>query len=312
MYTFAQIVKNIDDLVQLRIDQMARSALDQPKIFAHLHVHSHFSVLDGLAKPSEIVQRAKFLGCKAVAITDHGSISALHELFNECKKSEIKPIIGVEFYVVDSVEKREKEKRNHLIVLAKNFNGVQNIIRQLSLANKQFFSKPRLSWEQALNFEDCIISTACCSGMLGRDDYQDKIKVFYDKYGDDFALEIMPIELYELQNPINDRAVELHLGLGIPIIATCDAHYATIDDAITHEVLLAVGRHAKWNSDKRWFYDFYVHMRSYVEMTDAFSHYDIDKTIIEKALQHTNVIADRCNVVLPEFKVHLPSPLDYE
>lgn len=276
----------------------------------HLHLHSHYSTLDGLGKISEIVARAKEIGAGAVAVTDHGSISCMPELFKECEKQGVKPIIGCEFYVVDDPKGDNHENRRHLTVLAKNWNGVQSIMRQLSLANKQFFRRPRLSWEQALDFEDCIVMSACAFGMLSHDDFGAMASDFYGKYKDDFYIEIMPID-FEGQKIINERAVALWKG-GFQLVATTDAHYVRKEDATTHEVLIAVQFGQKWDDPERKSFGDDLYMKSRKEMVEQFSknYPDIPRDALVSALQNTERIAEKIDVIRPETPVELPMPDD--
>jgi DNA polymerase-3 subunit alpha len=283
----------------------------------HLHLHSHYSTLDGLGKPDEIVAKAKAMGAPAVAITDHASLTAMPELVKHAEKAEIKPIIGCEFYVVDKAEKPgkgEKEKRYHLTVLAKSWKGVQSIMSQLTLANQQFYYRPRLTFEQALDFEDCIVMSACAIGILSHDDWVVKADNFFVEYGDDFYLEIMPHDIVDkegsrLQQTVNERAIDL-FKKGMKIVATNDAHYIERADAYTHEILLAVQTGKKWDDPKRWKWGTdQMYMKDLSETIASFQSEApyVPNEILAEALKSTQEIADRCDVVMPKFKVHLPS-----
>lgn len=289
--------------------ELCKKIVDDNSIpYTCLHSHSYYSVLDGLSSVKQIVIQAVTMGHGAVAITDHGSISALPVLFKECQTVGIKPIIGVEFYIVDSLEK-VKQKRSHLTVLAKTWNGVQSIFKQLTLANKQFYHRPRLSFEQAMQFEECIIMSACAGGFLLRDDYSDRHIQFKSAYGDDYYLEVMPHDFPE-QIMVNKRAVELSSD-GTDIVATNDSHYISKADRETHEILLAIQTRAKWEDEKRFGKNWPdCDFKSRHEMIVGFEQQGYARRDIEKWLDKTNEVSNKIGVVKPEFKINLSSPLE--
>lgn len=288
----------------------------------HLHTHSHYSILDGLGTVEEIVKRAVEIGAPAVAVTDHASISALPDLFMECEKAGIRPLIGCEFYLSDNAEiaeykdpKGAKERRTHLTTIAKSWEGVRSIMERLTLANRQFYKRPRLSLRQALEFHDCIVMSACSIGLLSRGSHQSDVDAFAATYGDDFYLEIMPHRIIDggndLQRVTNQRALEYFSEHGLKSIATNDAHYVQNSDAYPHEVLLAIQTGKTWNDPTRWRFsgDGY-YMRSTHEMAAAFAKNCpyLPVEFVKAAMLNTVEAASKCEVVLPKFKVALPSP----
>jgi DNA polymerase-3 subunit alpha len=282
------------------------------RMIPHLHLHSHFSVLDGLGKVEDIVKKAKAIGANAVAITDHASIGSLPELFKQAKEYGIKPIIGCEFYLVEENIQDKDEIRYHLSVWAKNWNGVKSIMRQLTLANKQFYKRPRLTFEQALEFEDCIIGTGCAIGVMAHPDYHDIILDLRTAYRGNLYLEVMPHEIIEgandLQKQVNDRCLELSTTYKLPLVATNDAHYVNKEDSVTHEVLLAVQSRKAWTDPSRWRFsgeNFY--MRDHKEMFAAFKEIGFPEDAAKEAIKGAFEIADKIDVQLPEFEVHLPT-----
>lgn len=278
--------------------------------FVHLHLHSHYSALDGLGKVPDIVARAVEIGAPAVAITDHASISSMSELFKEAKDAGIKPIIGCEFYVVDKVEGEKGEKRYHLTVLAKSWKGVQSMMRQLSVANRQFYRRPRLTFPQALEFEDCIVMSACGFGLMAHEAYEKITPIFKARYGEDFFLELMPLSI-EHQRETNRRAIVMSTRHEIPVVATMDAHYVRQEDAQTHAVLISIQFGQKWDDPDRKDFGDEIYMRSEEEMEAAFriTSPEVAGPFLEEAIRVSpHVIADRCNVEIPDFPVELPSP----
>lgn len=279
--------------------------------YVNLHCHSYYSTLDGLSSPKQIVEAAVSMGHGSVAITDHASISALPELFKYCKQYKIKPIIGVEFYVVDSLEK-VKQQRSHLTVLAKNWDGVRSIFKQLTLANKQIYHRPRLSFDQAMDFDNCIIMSACAGGILLKDNYSEIHKRFKHVYGEDYYLEVMPHD-FENQKIVNMRAWELSESDGTKIVATNDSHYISIEDRETHEILLAIQTRAKWDDPNRFGRDWPdANFKTRFEMLEAFGKLGFKKKYVDEWLENTLTIAKLVDIQMPVFETWISSPLDYE
>ena len=172
--------------------------------FAHLHVHTQYSILDGASSIPELIKKVKTTGMKAIAITDHGNMFGVKEFHNEAKKQGIKPIIGCEVYVAGNnrFKKDEKEDRAgfHLILLAKNMTGYKNLIKMVSLAwIEGFYYKPRIDKELLRKYNEGIIASSACLGgelpfvILNRksEKAEEVVKEFVDIFGDDYYLELM-------------------------------------------------------------------------------------------------------------------------
>lgn len=313
---FPQAMAMLDRQIIEGVYDAENKELFAEKPVVHLHTHSHYSVLDGLATPDEIVRAAKKDGAPAVAITDHGSISALPEFIKSANEHGVKPIIGVEFYVVDTLqdtylddngkEKKLKLPRYHLTVLAKNWQGVECLFEKLTLANEQKNKRPLLTFDQVWDFHDCVVMSACASGILAHDDWEYYAERFKTVYGEDFYLEVMPHD-FDGNIDVVQKALKLH-PYGYPLVATCDAHYVGRDDQFTQEIMLAVQRKAKWHDKKRWKFDCEVFMANRLELYEKYNamNVDIDADIVEEALDNTVAVADKCNVELPEFEIELP------
>jgi DNA polymerase-3 subunit alpha len=239
--------------------------------YISLHNHSEYSVLDGLPKDKEYIQRAKEFRMDGISITNHGNLNNYSKVILECKKENIKPILGVEFYYVPSIknwkekkenldndksliasEKKKKNKeiskRNHLIVLAKNNEGFKNLCKlnyESSLA-ENFYFRPRIDFEMlCANKEGLIISTACIAGeiqqmIINKIDSQlvlKKIEEYKEIFGKDFYFEIQLLELEE-QKFCNYEMINYSKKLNIPVIITTDSHYLKKEDQKTHQTLL--------------------------------------------------------------------------
>jgi DNA polymerase III subunit alpha len=293
----------------------------QPSQYVHLHNHSHHSLLDGLTKIPALVNAVKDMGMEAVAITDHGTMSGVLEFYKAAKAAEVKPILGMEAYVAArSRHDRDPQKdkaRYHLIILAMNNKGYQNLMRLSSKANLEgMYYKPRIDHELLEEYnEGLIILSGCASGELGEnlraDNYEEakKIAAWYKSvFGDRYYLEMQDhghLEsptAWDVQVKINGYLEKISEELDIPMVVTSDGHYLTHDDQDTHEILLCVGTGAYLSDEKRMsLKDFELHVTDPKEIIERWS-----KTHPE-AVANTKVIADRCEVDIELGKILIPT-----
>lgn len=223
-------------------------AQDPP--FAHLHVHSDYSVLDGACKIGRLLDRVEEMGQPAVALTDHGVMSGAVELYREARRRGITPVVGLEAYVVpDHRARPAKERRNHLTLLAASTEGYYNLIKLCSAGYLEgYHRKPRVSHELMARHADGIIAmSGCLSGAvcshLEQDDLagaRAELDTLAQIFGpDDVYVEIQHAGL-DVQGRINAHLRRLAADAGLPLVATCDAHYPCREDADAHEALLAI------------------------------------------------------------------------
>lgn len=285
-------------------------------MFIHLHVHSHYSLLDGLTKIDELVETAKKDGANAVALTDHGVMYGAIEFYKACKKAGIKPIIGMESYLAkgsrfERTATKDDEKRNyHLLLLAKNLTGYKNLVKLCSIAHLEgYYYKPRIDWDVLQKHSEGLIAcTACLGGEIPRlimdgkiEQCKKRILEYNQLFGQgNFYLEIQPhIDIPE-QEPTNLKMVELARELNIPLVATNDLHYLRQGDHDAQDILLCLQTKKKKTDQGRMNMhgaDFYY--KTEAEMREAFP-YALD------ALENTIKIADSCNLELELNQVHLP------
>lgn len=223
-----------------------------------LHVHTHFSLLDGVANAKEYCERAKANGMTAIAVTDHGTLSGHSDMYREAKAAGLKPILGIEaYYTPDRHDRRDRKELgpnevmyNHLVILAKNTNGLRNLHRLSELAwTEGYFYKPRMDWETLCKYkEDLIITSACLSGpinkALERGDLATAKNVaaeFANEFGKNFYIEVMPHNPAEM----NVQLIELADSLGIDVVVTPDCHHATTDQREIQEMMLLLNTHQK-------------------------------------------------------------------
>ena len=254
--------------------------------FTHLHVHSYYSLMDGLNSPLELAQAAKDAGQTSIAITDHGTLSSHREMQLACKEIGIKPILGVEAYIspTDRFDRSSKTDKsiqayNHIILLAKNQNGLSNINRLQELAwNEGFYHKPRIDREVLKEYaEDIIVLSGCLNGLISKciekgnlEEAEILLKDFKKTFGEDFYIEV------QSHNPkeINSNLLDLADKLNIKPVATGDAHFAKGEDKILEEAMLILSTSPK--SDKEADFEMSKNMNN---MLDRFNYLYPDRRI---------------------------------
>jgi DNA polymerase-3 subunit alpha len=289
--------------------------------YVHLHNHTHHSLLDGMTKVNELVGAVKDMGMEAVAITDHGTMSGLVDFYKSAKDSGIKPIMGMEAYVAArSRHDRDPGKdkaRYHLILLAMNEAGYQNLMKLSTKANLEgMYYKPRIDHDLLEEYnEGLIVLSACASGEVGEqlrnDNYEEakKIASWYKSiFGDRYYLELQdhghpdcPAK-WDVQVGINKHLERLSEELDIPCVVTSDGHYLTHDDQDSHEILLCVGTGSFMSDEKRMsLKDFELHV---TDPAEIISRWEKTNPI---AVANTKVIAERCNVELELGRILIPT-----
>jgi len=264
--------------------------------------------MDGVATPEEYCKRAKNIGMQAIAITDHGALSGHRPMYRAAKAEGIKPILGIEGYIThDRFDKRDKKERlgnpldliyNHIVILAKNQQGLENLNRLNELAwTEGYYSKPRIDFELLEKYKDgLIVLSACMSGLIAKalefNEYAEAkrlLKWFKDTFKDDFYVEVMPHNSKELNNEL----LALADSMDIKSVVTPDCHHASTDQKVIQEIMLLLNTHAKLTKDAKFeksqkiddvmkrldylygedrfmsFRSFDIHLLSYEEMKQA-------------------------------------------
>lgn len=283
--------------------------------FVHLHTHSHYSLLDGLAKVDQLIDRAKELGMTALALTDHGVMYGSIEFYQKAKKAGLHPILGVEAYLAprkltDKVPKIDSVYY-HQILLAENFEGYQNLLKLVSIAHLEgMYYKPRIDMDTLARHSKGIIATSSClGGMIPQALLQgDRAKAeqltqqFIDIFGKDrFFIELQHHPKMPDQVKTNPMLVELARQFGLGLIATGDIHYTFHEEKEAHEVLLAVNTGASLDQqDRMTLADIDLHMESPEFFATHFAEYP-------EVLENTVKIAERCQVEIPIGQNFLPA-----
>jgi DNA polymerase-3 subunit alpha len=279
-------------------------------MFSHLHVHTEYSLLDGMCRISQLVQRAKELGMGSLAITDHGVMYGAIKFYLEAIEAGLKPIIGCEVYVAlnSRFSRNAGDKNNyHLVLLAKNQTGYRNLIQLVTKAHLEgFYYKPRVDKELLEQHHDGLIAlSSCVAGEIPRlvldwrIDEAKQVALWYKQTFGDFYLEIQRHPIPELEQ-INPALISMAAELDIPLVATNDVHYVNQEDASSHDLLMCIGTNSSIHDDKRMKMagDFY-YLKSPEEMADLFKD-------IPQAVENTERIAEMCNLKLEFGRLHLP------
>ena len=275
--------------------------------FVHLHVHTEYSLLDGSSKIKEIVKQAKELGMNSLAITDHGVMYGVIDFYKACMDAGIKPILGCEVYVANG-SRFQKEDRNdarydHLVLLAENEKGYQNLMALVSKGfTEGFYYKPRIDFELLQEYHEGLIAlSACIAGVVARP----LLMVSYEKakemalrykelFGPDrFYLELQDHGIPE-QTQVNQGLLRMSRELDLPLVATNDVHYTFQADKEAHDILLCIQTNKKVQDEDRMRYEGDYYLKTPAEMQALFPY-------APEAITNTQKIADMCNV---EIKFH--------
>lgn len=238
--------------------------------FVHLHTHTEYSLLDGLSKIDPLLKYIKTLGMNSLAITDHGAMYGEVEFYKKAKKEEVKPIIGFEAYITKDrkIKEKGKQKSNHLLLLAKNMQGYKNLMELTSIAHLEgYYYKPRIDHEVLQKYaKGLIVTSACIQGEVAQallhESYESARKIakwYQNLFGDDYYLEIQRhqydlhagnindpdlrqeiLNQAEEEKKVNEGVVKLSRELGIPLVATNDAHYIKKEDAVAQDALVCI------------------------------------------------------------------------
>lgn len=280
-------------------------------MFTHLHVHSEYSLLDGMSRIKDLPKRAKELGQTAIALTDHGVMYGAVDFFKACKAEGIKPIIGCEVYTtknrLDKSGGRGENETNHLVLLCKNREGYNNLIQIVSSGFIDgFYYRPRVDMEILKKYNGGLIAlSACLAGEIpklllsGNSDEARKVVNEYKELFDEFYIEIQDHGIEE-QKKLNPLLIKLAKETDTPIVATNDVHYINPEDAKYQDVLLCIQTGKTLDEENRMRFEteeFYV--KSEEEMRDLFPY-------APEAIENTNLIAEKCSFEFDFGERHLP------
>ena len=279
--------------------------------YVPLHVHtSKNSVGDSILKLKDYIKKAKELGLKSLSVTGHGSLADMYDFYFECIDNNIKPIIGCEIYLTPDMEDKTKDSKTyHMILLAKDNDGLKNLINIVSIASLDgFYKKPRVDLKYIKEHSNGLIcTTACIGGMLpqlilNNEDTEEHIKELIDVFGDDLYFEIQPGDYID-QVTVNNKLIELSNKYNVPLVVTNDIHYLNSDEYQIHDYHVRLGRKMTI-SDELIYPDKVYYLMSYDELRDSLSMYD--NNIIDAAINNTNLIAEKCSINIQAEELNLP------
>ncbi|EKE19742.1 MAG: hypothetical protein ACD_8C00115G0003 [uncultured bacterium] len=288
--------------------------METPK-YTHLHVHSHYSLLDGLGKIDDILDRALELGMDSIALTDHGVMYGAVELFIKAKEKGIKAIIGCEMYITpnDLTSKNptaEDRKRHHLILLVKDEEGYHNLMKLVSIAHLDgFYYKPRIDRKVLRKYAKGLIGlSACVEGeipaqiVMGNYDKAKELALEYKDIFDEngFFLEVQSHTKFSNQEIANEGIFKLAKEVDLPVVATNDVHYVNKEDASAQDILLCVQTNRKvYESDRMNLMDFDLSLRSPEEAAACFPNNP-------EVISNTQLVADQCHFKMKMGETQLP------
>ncbi len=279
--------------------------------FTHLHLHTEYSLLDGAARIDDVIRTAAELGMHSIAVTDHGVMYGVIDFYRKAVEHGIKPIIGCEFYVAPGKlddKTKEMKEYSHLVLLAKDNTGYQNLMRLSSMGfTRGFYHKPRIDYDVLeAHKEGLVCLSACLAGdiprmLLSDDDKGARALAarLRDMFGEDFYLELQDHYLRE-QKTVNAALIQLGKELSIPLVATNDVHYTKREDAKAQDVLLCIQTRSFIDETERLKFEtdeFYL--KSAEEMAALFQH-------VPEAVSNTKAIADKCGLSFDFSARHLP------
>ena len=291
-----------------------KAAKIKPSEFVHLHNHTHYSVLDGLSKVPDLIQRVKELGMEAVAMTDHGTLSGAIEFYQEAKQAGIKPIIGMEAYVAarkhTDKDSQADKQIFHLIIIAMNQTGYKNLMRLSTIANLDgFYYKPRVDRQLLKKYnEGLIILSGCINGEVGvalrGRQYAQAAKTakwYKSVFGDRYYLEVQDHgHQWDEQARVNNQILKLANELDVKAVVTSDAHYLAHEDQEAHEMLLCVQTGSYYNDTNRMSLK---DMDLFVEDTLSIAERWQDNP---QVITNTKKLADRCDLEINLGQILLP------
>ena len=280
--------------------------------FTHLHVHTEYSIVDGISRIPDLVARTGELGMDSLAITDHGDLYGVVDFYSACKEAGIKPIIGCEVYVAhDSRFTRNPAERqpNHLVLLARDNVGYRNLMKLATKSHVEgFYQKPRIDKDLLQEHREGLVCLSGClsaeiPGLLDDGNYDEARKAvgwYKEVFGENYFLELQRHDGLTRLDAVNDGLVRLNREMGVPLVATNDTHYVVQPHAGLHDIYLCIQRNTNIQDEKRSRMEgdsFFV--KSPQQMAELFHDFP-------EALENTRRVADMCNVELDFGQAHLP------
>lgn len=266
--------------------------------YISLHNHTCFSLMDGYQTVQELVGRAKELGMSAISQTEHGTMSGTIEFYKECMANKIKPLIGVEFYFCPDISIKDRSLTHHLVLIAMNNEGYMNLklLDTSAYREEAMFYKPRIDWSDLEKYNKGLIClSACMASIVNTENGEEWFKKYKELFGDRFYAEIQPLNI-EKQWEYNDKVIGLARKYDVPLVVTTDAHYSIPEDKKYHQYWIQIKNPEGYHDDEN-----YIWSEDEIRNTKWIPH-----DVIEKCIENTQAVADRCNVSIETDGNHFP------
>lgn len=281
--------------------------------FVNLHCHTTASLQDSVIRIPDLINKVQEYGQNAIAITDHSSCAGWVELNNECKNTNVKPIFGNEFYCIPEY-KQGSRRRDHLVLLAMNHNGLVNIRRLQRIAVENFYYKPLLSYEmlEELPHDGIYCTSACSLSSISKcilkgniESAMDYAEYFTDLFEGNFSLELQFHPDYKEQAIINNALKTISEEMLIPLTVSCDSHFLDESDRDLRRIIQAISWNKKYNEVNDSLQSNCVGNTQLIHHFAALSGFE-EKEIVQKAINQTQVIAEMCNAELEKPERRIP------
>ena len=296
------------------------SSSSSPRPFVHLHTHTHYSMLDATSRVSDLVKIAAQHEMPAIAITDHGVMYGAVELYNACKGTSVKPIIGVDLAVIDGdvTDHSSRQPMHQVVFLCKNETGYKNLVKMVSRAHLEgFYYKPRVNWDIIRTYSEGLIAlTGDLTGPIGRpilrglpDEARERAKLLKDIFGDDLYIEIFD-HGKEAEMRFTTEACKIAAELDIELVVTNDTHFSRPGDDSIQNILLCMQQGKTLaEGGAREIYGPQFYIKSPQEMDSLFRH--LDRSLVERALDNTIRITEQIDFKMKQGESILPDfPLE--
>lgn len=289
----------------------AVESANQKPNYIPLHVHSEYSITDGSGTTEDLVKQAKDMGFRALALTDHGTIAGWYEFQKLCEENEVRPILGIEFYVTTHYDNKS-QKRYHLVALAKNQEGIKNLLKLNTIANVEgYYYKPRITLDDIIEHkEGLVVLTACTSGVISQrildgdvDEAYEVAELLKKEFGDDFYIELQN-HYFTDQLTVNKVLLNMIEEMDIKPIISCDVHYRTKEQKELHNAIKAISFKKKYGEVS---FEGDTHcLLSFNELRKTALRTNITKDIFDQAVLNTKIVASKCRGKLEKYKALIP------
>lgn len=309
-----QPLQKLKDILDPQKIDMPMQEFSVTQGYVPLHVHSEHSTGDGAGKLEDNLKDAYTKGFKTLALTDHGTIGGWYYFQKACEELGIKSILGLELYVADDYEVKDRNLK-HLVVLAKNQQGIRNIFKLDTIATENAYYKPRITLDDVIKHRAGLITmSACTGGVIAKrllegqvDEAYDIARLLKKEFGNDFYIELQ-VHDFDQQHIVNPSLIDISQKYDIPTVVTCDVHYKDIEAKELHNAVKSIAYHTKYGQSS---FDGDTHcFLTDSQLMRAGKKVKISEDIMRESMRNTFKVADKCDgkletygTVIPEFEI---------